>query len=304
MRFKFRNRNKNKMKDRKKAYILSLLILTLVIGFCFLGVKVYAYLSVPEYTSPKIETISSEKDVQAVKPNDSKKQNVSLAFQDGKELEGTESINVTQSGKLPPRQPSKEKVAYLTFDDGPTNNVTPAVLDTLKKYNVKATFFVLGKMVETHPDVLKRTYNEGHFIANHSYSHDYNYLYSTPDNFIADMKKSESTIKKVLGEDINVDYIRFPGGGFYESRKAYREAAVKNGYYYVDWNCLNGDAEGGKKTHQQLVDGVIKTSKGKNEIVILMHDSSSKMTTAESLGQVIEYLKSQGYKFDTLNNYY
>ena len=302
MRFKFRK--KKNVKNKKKTYILSFLIFALVIGFLALGVKVYDYLSVPKYTSPKIETISSEKDVQATKPNDSKKQKVSLAFQDGKELEGTESINVTQSGKLPDRQPSKEKVAYLTFDDGPTSNVTPVVLDTLKKYNVKATFFVLGKMVEKHPDVLKRTYEEGHFIANHSYSHDYNYLYSTPENFISDIKKSESTIKKVLGEDINVDYIRFPGGGFYESRKAYREAAVKNGYYYVDWNCLNGDAEGGKKTHQQLVDSVINTSKGKNEIVILMHDSSSKMTTAESLGQVIEYLKSQGYKFDTLNNYY
>ena len=65
---------------------------------------------------------------------------------------------------------SDEKVAYLTFDDGPSKNITPQILDILKQENIPATFFVLGSRVELNPDVLKREYEEGHYIANHGYS--------------------------------------------------------------------------------------------------------------------------------------
>lgn len=299
-----RSRRKTKKQQRKKIMLISFIVIALFIALSFAGIKVYAHLTATPSIAPKVESISNPKEPTVVKPNESKKQNISLSFQDGKELESTESISVTETGKLPERQPSKEKVAYLTFDDGPTSNVTPVVLDTLKKYDVKATFFVLGKMVEQHPDMLKRTYNEGHLIANHSYSHDYKYIYSTPENFIKDMKKSEDLINKTLGLNEKIEVIRFPGGSFPKKLEKYREVAAKNGYYYIDWNCLNEDAQGGKKTEDQLVESVIKTSKGKNELVILMHDSSTKMATANSLGKVIDYLKSEGYRFDTLNNYY
>ncbi|MEG0641599.1 MAG: polysaccharide deacetylase family protein [Clostridium sp.] len=299
-----RTRRKHKKVNNKKVILISFFTIALLIGLSFIGVKSYGYFTTPKAYAPKVEKIIKAADKQVDKPNEAKKDTVGVSFQDGNELESTESIKITETGKLPERTPSKEKVAYLTFDDGPTSNVTPVVLDVLKKYNTKATFFVLGKMVEKHPDVLKQTFNEGHLIANHSYSHDYKYIYSTPDNFISDMKKSELLIQNTLGITDKINVIRFPGGSFPKRLEKYRAVAAKNSYYYIDWNCLNGDAQGGKKTEDKLVQEVINTSKGKNEIVILMHDASTKISTANSLGKVIEYLKSEGYRFDTLNNYY
>lgn len=300
-----KKRRKMKKSQKRKVIITSFLTLVLILTFSFIGIKAHAYLSAPKNSTPKVESITSTKEEAKSKPNDTtNNKDLSVAFQDGKTVESTNAISTAESSKLPERQPSKEKVAYLTFDDGPTANVTPLVLDTLKKYDIKATFFVLGKMVEQNPDVLKKTYDEGHLIANHSYSHDYKYIYASVDNFLADFKKSEDTIKNTLNIDSKIEVIRFPGGSFPKKLESYRKAVAKKGYKSVDWNCLNEDAQGGKKTPQQLVDSVIKTSKGKNELVILMHDAATKQATAESLGQVIDYLKSEGYRFDTLNNYY
>ena len=72
---------------------------------------------------------------------------------------------------------SNEKIAYLTFDDGPTKKVTPKILDILKQNNINATFFVIGKRVDENPEIIKRAYNEGNFIANHTYSHNNNKIY-------------------------------------------------------------------------------------------------------------------------------
>ncbi|MEF9951849.1 MAG: polysaccharide deacetylase family protein [Clostridium sp.] len=304
MRIKKRNRRRFTKSQKKKFTFISLIVVALFIAFSYATVKTYAFIKAPRVDAPKVEKVVAEKAEMVDKPNVTKKSNVSLSFQDGNPLEDSESIKVIDSESLPKRTPSKEKVAYLTFDDGPTSNATPMVLDVLKKQDVKATFFVLGKMVEKHPDILKRTYNEGHLIANHSYSHDYNLIYSTPDNFISDIKKAETLIQNTLGITDKIEVIRFPGGSFGQKKEPFRKASAKNGYYYIDWNALNGDAEGGKKNEEQLLQQIINTTKGKNEVVILMHDSATKMGTANSLSAVIDYLKSQGYRFDTLNNYY
>lgn len=92
----------------------------------------------------------------------------------------------------------KEKVAYLTFDDGPSSNITPKVLDVLKEEGVKATFFVLGQNVKTHPEQLKRIYEEGHYIANHSYTHKYSKIYASVDALLEEFNDTEAEIKKVL----------------------------------------------------------------------------------------------------------
>ena len=83
----------------------------------------------------------------------------------------------------------KEKVAYLTFDDGPTKTITPKVLDILEEEDVKATFFVIGKSVESYPEIVKRAYEEGHYIANHGYSHDNNKLYKSEESFINEIDR-------------------------------------------------------------------------------------------------------------------
>ncbi|MBO3442400.1 polysaccharide deacetylase [Clostridium botulinum] len=198
-----------------------------------------------------------------------------------------------------PLDPNK-KIAYLTFDDGPTRKITPKVLETLDKYNVKATFFVLGQMAKANPDLLKQERAKGHAICNHSYSHDYKLLYSSANNFLQDFEKSAQIIKSILG-DYNGKVIRFPGGSYGSKRAPYKQVAKNAGYTYVDWNALNGDAEHQHVPADQLVARVQSSTKGKNHVVILMHDAATKSTTLEALPRVIEYLKSQGYSFATLD---
>ena len=202
-------------------------------------------------------------------------------------------------------QGTEQKICYLTFDDGPTAEVTPAVLDVLKQYNVKATFFMLGKMIERNPDLAKRVYEEGHLLANHSYSHDYGALYASGDSFLGEVEKTTGLIQGVTGEEQPFKLMRFPGGshnaGSYAAQKQqYKLLLQEKGYYYVDWNCLNGDAEGSSRTAEQLLARVKETA-GAQNIVVLMHDAATKKTTADALPAVISYLKEQGYTFKCLD---
>ncbi len=195
---------------------------------------------------------------------------------------------------------SENKICYLTFDDGPTNTVTVSILDVLKQYDVKATFFMLGSMIEKNPDIAKRVYEEGHLLANHTYSHDYHALYATGESFMAEVKKVEELIRNVTGEE-PFKLIRFPGGGhnagkYGEHKQQYKLLLQENDYYFADWNALNGDAEGGNRSADQLLARMRETATQKN-IVVLMHDAAAKRTTADSLPAIIEYLQSQGYEF-------
>lgn len=189
------------------------------------------------------------------------------------------------------------KVAYLTFDDGPTPNITPHILDILKDNNIKATFFVIGKMAEQSPELLQREKKEGHVIANHTYSHNYGYIYSSPETFLMDLEKGKEVVTSIVG-DHNETLIRFPGGSF--GRQAYKKAVENQGYHYVDWNCLNGDAEVAHSSVDRLIARFKETVQWQKELIILMHDAPGKETTVQALPEVIQYLKDNGYTFKTL----
>lgn len=196
------------------------------------------------------------------------------------------------------------KACYLTFDDGPTNTVTPAILDVLKQYNVKATFFMLGNMIEKNKDIARRVYDEGHLLANHTYSHDYKALYATGESFIGEVEKTEGLIREVTGEE-PFKLMRFPGGSYNAGdhaaeKQKYKTLLQEKGYYYVDWNALNGDAESSSRTAEQLL-ARMKETAGKDHIVVLMHDAAAKKSTAQALPSIIEYLKSAGYEFYRLD---
>lgn len=197
-----------------------------------------------------------------------------------------------------------KKICYLTFDDGPTKEVTPKVLDVLKKYNVKATFFCMGKMLDANSDIAMREFNEGHLIANHSYNHDYNALYATSESFMSEIKQAENKIRELTGEE-PFKLMRFPGGSYNAGdhaaeKQVYKKVLKENGYYYADWNCLNGDAEVALRSTDELINKVKATATQKN-IVVLMHDAAAKKTTPDALGTIIEYLKGQGYEFRRLD---
>lgn len=199
---------------------------------------------------------------------------------------------------------SKEKVAYLTFDDGPSSTVTPKILDTLKKENIKATFFVLGTMVKSNGSLLKREKAEGHYIANHGYSHVYSKVYADEKKPLEEYEKTNKLIAEALGDSTyQSNVFRFPGGsvgGYYDDIKTKAKKVFKeNGIAYLDWNCLTNDSAGAD-TKDEIMKNLKSTCKGKNSIVVLMHDAPNKKLTAETLPDVISYLRSQGYTFKNL----
>ena len=195
-----------------------------------------------------------------------------------------------------------KKIAYLTFDDGPSKTVTPLILETLRNEGIKASFFVLGSRVELYPELVKQEYDEGHYIANHGYSHVYSDIYSSVQAVLDEYFSTQNAIRNALNmPDYNCYVFRFPGGspgGKYANLKSQaKQALAENNIVYVDWNALNSDATGEKLDKDQLLERLIGTVTGKNSVVILMHDAGDKTLTAEMLPEAINYLREEGYEF-------
>ncbi len=198
---------------------------------------------------------------------------------------------------------SETKRAFLTFDDGPSI-VTPTILQVLKEKNVKATFFMLGSNVQKLPETVKQVYAEGHYIANHGYSHVYSAIYASPQSVLDEYNQTNQAIQTAIGEpEFNSHLFRFPGGyagGKYAAIKQQaKDVLQQNAIYHVDWNCLTGDAETSTPTPEYTMNRLQATSAGKNSLVILMHDAQAKKVTADMLPQIIDYLAGQGYEFKT-----
>lgn len=198
----------------------------------------------------------------------------------------------------------KTKKVYLTFDDGPSAR-TPEILDILKKYNVKATFFVLGSNVEARPELVKRAYEEGHFIAIHGYSHKYSQVYSSPQAVLDEYNQTLEAVRKAIGvPNYNPYLFRFPGGssgGPYDDVKRQAiELLKQNGITHTNWNCLSGDAAG-STTVEAMWNEFNQTAAGDDNLVVLMHDAGDKKVTVEFVPQLIEKYQSEGYEFC---NYY
>ncbi|HHD2583120.1 TPA: polysaccharide deacetylase family protein [Clostridium perfringens] len=206
------------------------------------------------------------------------------------------------------------KYVFLTFDDGPSNS-TEKILNILKDKDVHGTFFVLGSSIEKdskRQEYLKEELKSGNAIANHSYSHDFKKLYPgnklNIDYFMDEFNKTNDIMKSILGGEFDCKVLRMPGG--YGTRKYYKDPSLKefdntlqeNGIINVDWNALDGDAEGKPYSTEEMLNYVKKTSKGKNHVVILMHDAAGKEKTVEILPQIIDYYKNEGYEFKVIKN--
>ena len=187
------------------------------------------------------------------------------------------------------------KCVYLTFDDGPSDKVTPKILDVLKEEDVKATFFIVGKHAENRKAILKRQFEEGHTLAVHTYSHVYKEIYSSPQNLIKDIDKCNEIIKEITGEYTSV--YRFPGGSFGLSQNTIN-AVTEHGMRYIDWNASLRDAEITNPTPEQLFTSAITTPANRDHIVMLAHDTTDKISTAQALKKVIKYYKDNGYSFE------
>ena len=197
---------------------------------------------------------------------------------------------------------SETKRVFLTFDDGPSSNVTPIVLDTLKAENIKATFFLLGGRVELNPELVKREFDEGHYLASHGYSHVYSQIYASPQSVLDEYNNCITAIRNAIGiPDYNPHLFRFPGGywgGKYASIKTEALTLLnENNIAHIDWNALTSDAAGAKTTEEFIAE-LDKTVPKHNSVVVLMHDAGGKKATAEALPTIISYFRNQGFEFD------
>lgn len=209
--------------------------------------------------------------------------------------EYTDNINKLENMIL--EKKTKAKIAYLTFDDGPYDQ-TSKYLDILKKNNVRATFFTLGK--QDYKDTYIRMANEDHTIANHTYYHNIrNGLYKSSDNFINQVQKLEDLIYGYTGYKTNI--VRFPGGSA-TAGKLKNEIVNKlhnKGYKYVDWNCYTGDGSNDLMSKHDAYYWYKDTCKD-DIIVILMHDYN--YSTMNNLEKIINNLKERGYLLLPLTN--
>ena len=199
---------------------------------------------------------------------------------------------------------SENKRVFLTFDDGPTTTVTPLILDLLKQENIKATFFVLGNRAKANPDLIKREFDEGHYIANHGYSHKYSQIYANVNNVLDEYNYTEACIQEALGNgEYHSKVFRFPGGsvgGYYANMKSSAKVLLRQqGIVSLDWNALSKDAEGAH-TRESILENVDLTVGDKQSVVLLMHDAQDKILTYETLSEVIQYFRDRGYEFMNL----
>lgn len=195
-----------------------------------------------------------------------------------------------------------EKVVYLTFDDGPTPNVTDAILDVLKAHDVKATFFIVGKEIKGRETVLRRIYEEGHGIGLHTYSHNFKIIYKNPESFIMEMEKTECTINEVLGTQLALPVIRFPGGSAGRLNKNFYNLLCAKGYLIFDWNVDLQDGVKGQLSPSEFLANAKKCSDKSVRRIILAHCNSNNKNTCKALDGIITYYKSEGYTFKAIDS--
>lgn len=311
-------RQKQIKREKKIILFASILIFFITISiFVTLGYNKYGkYI----YASAKINQNNHDEDIEELLNNDDnlpENNHDYLSLADDPNAEDAIKVFKNTEGLLkgqkqyPVRKDGK-KVAYLTFDDGPSTENTKNILNILDEYNVKATFFVTGSSVEENEQtkkLLKEEVSKGHAIGNHTYSHNYKKLY--PGNvidaqgFMNEIEKTNKVLKEVLGDEFNTRVIRFPGGYWsWEGRSKVRPLIDEKGYAIMDWNALNKDSEGKTKNASELFQCLKETVENlgpdADSVVILMHDTYGKRETVRALPNIIKYLEREGFEFKTI----
>ncbi|BAZ38867.1 polysaccharide deacetylase [Calothrix sp. NIES-4101] len=186
--------------------------------------------------------------------------------------------------------PASEKVIALTFDDGPWPQSTSQILDILKKNNIKGTFFVVGQMLQEHPDMGKRVVAEGHTIANHTWHHWYHYM--NPQASAFEVDNTSNLIYKVTG--VKTSLFRPPGGIKTNGPYAY---AKNQKYASIMWSSDSVDYS--RPSVPKLINNVMREARPGG--IVLMHDGGGNRShTVQALPQIINNLRKKGYRFVTI----
>lgn len=191
--------------------------------------------------------------------------------------------------KIREDEKAKLNTVYLTFDDGP-NRYTPIILDLLKQYDMKGTFFVLDGNMRNFPEYTKRIIEEGHSIGLHGISHDMNRLYftSSPYSVLREMEQQNRNLKQQFGEFTILTRVPYGTKPYMKSSQFW---ALRNaGYRVWDWHI---DSHDYKSTPSQIYRNVISEIPKYDKPVILLHDRAQ---TVEALPWILNYLKDNGYR--------
>lgn len=321
---------RKRRKNKGVIVIKNILMLSVIIGSFFGGYNIYNHFYNRDGQASVVITdknLEETKSVNETNKNDNKedklKENSNEVITTDKDF--IKGYNVNEEGdkyaydiaklknEIDAEEKNMVKIAFLTFDDGPSITVTPKILDVLKEENVKATFFLVGENVEVDEkskQLVKRAFEEGHALGNHTYTHELKKIYPgnkiNIETYMNEVNETNAAIKRAVGQNFNTRVLRMPGG--YMSRKYYNDPNLKafntrlkeNNMYEIDWNAYDEDAEGKKKTADEIFE-ITKASIGtKEKVVILMHDAYGKEETAKALPRIIKYLKEQGYEIRTL----
>lgn len=191
--------------------------------------------------------------------------------------------------------PVDEKTVYLTFDDGPIPEVTPWVLEQLKQFDAKASFFCIGDNVQKHPEIFRQIIAEDHSIGNHTFNHLNGWKTSTPE-YVLNTLKAQQTLEKNFPEKEHIRNPLFrPPYGKLKGRQA--KELQKRGFRIVMWSIISMDYA--QISAQKCLNNVLKNVKPGS--IIVFHDSfKAHNNVTEVLPKLLEQLRAEGYSFEKL----
>ncbi|AKL95564.1 polysaccharide deacetylase [Clostridium aceticum] len=296
------------MKKLTLVFIIGIFTLSIVWGALsfFQAEETLAAVDMEQVISPEAEIIGD--DEEAVDNEEKEIKREADNPNDSEEVDTVEDVDLKEEKNQDKNNTAKGKKVFLTFDDGPTS-LTPEILDILKEHDVQATFFVIGRLAEKDPDMVKRTYAEGNMILPHSYTHDYA-IYSTFETFYDDFYRAEEVIQDILQMRLPPIF-RFPGGSSNHSSFAYggqqfmpelTKDIIEKGYYYIDWNVSSGDASPDYKSKEKMLQNIFNGLQNRDVAVVLFHDVARNTKMAQILPEVISRLQNKGYEFRTFKD--
>ncbi len=228
----------------------------------------------------------------------------------------------TTAGRVYKPAPGQAKYVYLTFDDGPNTFFTGQILDILAKRHAKASFMVVGSNAEKNPELIKRMAAEGHAVINHTYTHNYKKIYSSPDALVVDLERASQVLEKILGHPVKI--FRPPGGPGHLTKKFYQKLNEK-GYQSVGWNITGADSDPKGVTPEQVYEnvarGLARAERMRLTPIILLHDGTqvetieaapdsplgryiqNRKSVVDALPKIIDLLESKGYTFAAVDEH-
>ncbi len=283
----------HKMEEQKRIVFGALAVMVFLVAavFCYVFIRFHSIdQQMEELRTQTKETLAQQSEYQVV---ESSSEDETLAGASEEEL----PVEETKKTVKKEDEIVDDVRVYLTFDDGP-GPYTNQILDILKKYHVKATFFVIAQENEKYREVYQRIVNEGHTLAMHSYTHDYSIIYASPEAFEKDVLDLQAFLYDRTG--VTCQFYRFPGGSNNHvstiSMKSQLPFLEEHGIEYFDWNVDSMDAADPSEDPDTFIAHVVENVCSQPTSIVLMHDSSTFTTSVDALEGLINRLQTMGLR--------